>query len=281
MQRPLAPAPRRVPPSIRVANAFNGVSLIGWFLVGFSSIFMWVFVGNADLSFVTFRGEVAKAAGRVTRVEETNASENDTKVVATHYEYSVAGNPFNGVAYATGRSKSVGENVEIEYTAADPAKSRIPGFRRAMFSPFVLFVLIFPAVGAGLIYAGLRVGHRRNHALEHGVLTSGKLVEKRATNVRVNNQPVYEFVFEFTARDGRRHQAAVRSNAPAALEDERAEPLLYDPSDPSRVYVLDEAPARPQINEAGELVGRLSAFGRLVIPTAVIAANVAVYVLMS
>ncbi|HEX6178719.1 MAG TPA: DUF3592 domain-containing protein [Thermoanaerobaculia bacterium] len=280
MQRPFAPAPRRVPLSIRVANTFNMFSQIGWFLLAFSSIFVWVFVGNADLSFVTFRGEVAKAVAQVTKVEETNASEDDTKVMATHYQYSVAGQPFSGVAYSTGSSKSVGERVEIEYKPATPAQSRIPGMRRAMFSPFVLFVLIFPAVGAAFVYAAFRVGRRRNHALEHGLLAAGRLVEKNPTNMTVNDRPVWEMVFEFTARDGQKHRATANTTDAERLEDEHTEPLLYDPEDPSRAYVLDEAPARPEVNDVGELLGRPAAYARLVLPAIVILGNAAAYVLL-
>ena len=280
MQRSLAPAPRRVPLSIRVANTFNLFSQIGWFLLGFSSIFVWVFVGNADLSFVTFRGELAKAVAEVTKVEETSASEDDTKVMATHYQYSVAGRSFSGVAYATGSAKSVGERVEIEYRAATPEQSRIPGMRRAMFSPFVLFVLLFPAIGAAFVYGAYRVGRRRNHALANGLLTTGRLVEKNRTNMTVNDQPVWEMVFEFTARDGRKHRATASTTNPERLEDEHTEPLLYDPDDPSRAYVLDEAPARPEVNGVGELLARPAAFGRLVLPAIVILGNAAVFVLL-
>ena len=281
MQRPLAPAPRRVPLSIRVANTFNMFSQIGWLLLGFSSIFVWLFVGNADMSFVTFRGEVARAAGQVTRVETTHASEDNQKVMATHYQYSVAGQPFSGVAYSSGVVKNAGERVEIEYKPEAPAESRIPGMRRALFSPAVLFVLVFPAVGAGFVYAAYRVGRRRNHALEHGVLASGRLIQKNETNMTVNDRPVMKMVFEFTARDGQRHRATASTTDPARLEDDHAEALLYDPDDPLRAYVLDEAPARPEINHAGELVGRPAAFGRLILPAMVIAGNAAAYLLRS
>jgi hypothetical protein len=264
-----------------VANSFNMVALIGWFVLGFSSIFVWTFGANADLSFLTFRGEVQKAIAEVTKVEETGASENKQKVMASHYQYSVAGRPFTGIAYATGSSLDPGQKVEVEFKPDDPSRSRVPGFRRAMFGPFVLFILVFPAVAIGLIYGGWRMGRRRNHALEHGLLANGKLIARNPTNITVNKQPVWEYVFEFTARDGRRHQAKARTTNTWALEDEDTEPLLYDPADPERAYVLDEAPARPELDDRGEIVGRPLAFARLLLPGIVIAANAAVVVLMT
>src|SRR5688500_18129637 len=98
--RPLPPPPRHVPLSLRVASLFNGAALIGWGVFGFGSIFLWAFGANADLSFVTFRGETRQAPARVVKVEATNASEGKVRIMASHYEYSVAGKPFQGVAYA-------------------------------------------------------------------------------------------------------------------------------------------------------------------------------------
>jgi hypothetical protein len=276
MQRMFAPPPRRVPLTLRIANQFNVVAQIGWAVLGFTSVFVWVFIGNADLSFITFRGELDKAAGRITRVEETSASENDVRVVANHYEYSVAGKPFQGIAYATGQSLPVGQTVDVEFTPADPAHSRIPGMRRAMFGPAILFVAIFPVIGLGIVIGVFLWGRKRNSLLENGLFALGTLKDKQPTNVRVNNRPVWELTFDFTTRDGRRHEATARTTDPDRLEDERQEPLLYDPDDPSRAYLLDEVPARPELDDRGELVGRPLAFGRLALPAIVIAANAAV-----
>ncbi|HEU4522740.1 MAG TPA: DUF3592 domain-containing protein [Thermoanaerobaculia bacterium] len=272
MQRPLAPPPRNLPITLRIANLYNLVTLIGFAVLGFGMIFVFTFVANADLSFVTLRGELERVAGRVTRVEETSASENETRVIANHYEYSVAGRPFQGVAYATGQRLSVGETVDVEYKPADPKLSRVPGMRRAMFSPFVLFVAIFPLIGFGMVAGGMAMGGKRNHLLRNGLIAHGTLKEKLPTNITVNNMPVWKLVFEFSARDGRRHEATAKTTDPSRLEDERQETLLYDPDQPSRAYLLDEAPARPQVDDRGELVGRASAFGRLILPLLVLSA---------
>ena len=249
MHRPLSPPPRSVPLTLRIANQFNIVGLIGWAVLGFTSIFVWVFVANADLSFITFRGEVTRAPGRITHVEQTSASENETPVIASHYEYSVAGRPFRGIAYATGGSLPVGQAIHVEYATDDPAKSRIPGMRRAMFGPFVLFVVIFPVIALAIALGAFLHGRRRNHLLENGILAFGTFKEKLPTNMHVNRRPVWELVFEFTARDGRRYEATARTTDPSRLEDERQEALLYDPDDPSRAFMLDDAPARPQLDE--------------------------------
>lgn len=278
--RPLAPPPRQVPISLRVAALFNLTGLIGWGVIGFGSIFFWTFGRNADLSFITFRGELKQAAARVVKVEPTSASENDVRIVANHYEYSVAGKPFQGVAYATGQGLSVGETVNVDYKPGAPEESRIPGMRRGMFGPFVLFILIFPLIGAGLAAGGFVWGRRRAQLLGSGMFTFGTLKEKNPTNMTVNKMPVWELVFEFMARDGRRYEAKARTSQTARLEDDHQEPLLYDADDPSRAVLLDDAPARPQLDERGELVGRPMALARLIVPALVIGGNVAVAMLV-
>lgn len=279
MQRPLATPPRNVPVTLRIANLYNLITLIGFAVVGFGMIFVFTFVANADLSFITLRGELERARGRITRVEKTNASENETPVIASHYEYSVAGKPFQGIAYTSGESRSVGETVEVEFKPTEPDVSRIPGMRRAMFSPFVLFVAIFPLIGLAIVFGGLGRGRKRNHLLQYGLVSNGTLKDKYPTNVRVNNAPVWALVFEFAARDGRKYEATARTTNPARLEDERQEPLLYDPDDPETAYLLDEAPARPQVDHTGEFIGRPSAYLRLVLPVIVFTAIAAAVML--
>ena len=266
--------PRRVPLSLQVVNFFNGFSQIGWLLFGFGMIFFWVFTLNADFSFATFRGPHETVSGRVTSVENTNASENDVQVQANHYEYAVAGNLMTGTSYSTGASATPGDTVTIEYDEDDPARSRIEGMRRAIFGPAVAFVNIFPFVGLVLLIPATITGMKRNRLLREGLVANGKLISKSPTNMTVNRRPVMELRFEFTARDGRRYEAKARTTDTDRLEDEATEPLLYDPSDPERAYLMDEAPARPEIEPNGDLRGNAAAaIRKLILPAIVIAAH--------
>ena|SRR5947209_2882398 len=269
-----APPPRRVPFSLSILTTLNPLAQIGWFILGFSSIFFWVFVGNADFSFITFHGAINSVRGVVTRVETTGASEDRTQIRANHYQYSVAGRPFSGVSYSTGEAVASGDDVEVEYKAGAPEVSRIAGQRRRTFGPAVAFVLIFPLVGLGLVVGATTWGSKRARLLRDGVLTTGVLKSKQATNTTVNSRRVYELTFEFTARDGRRCQAKARTSLTQRLEDEREEPLLYNPDNPSDAVMLDDAPSRPQLDESGGLAARpVAARLAMIIPAVVIAAN--------
>jgi|SRR5215212_1584188 len=272
----LAPPPRRVPLSLLLLNLFNGFAQVGWGVFGFGMIFAWIFIGNADFSAITFRGPHAQSHGRVTRVEETGASVNDRPVIANHYEFSVAGTRYSGKSFSTGGRKSEGDEVTIEYDENHPERSRIEGMRRAQFGPAVMLVSIFPAIGLLFVLFSTRSGLRRNQLLRDGLLANGKLLGRERTNVTINDRPVWRLTFEFTGRDGQRHEASASTTDTDRLEDESTEALLYDPQNPSRAYVLDEVPARPEFEPNGELRGRTSGYFSAIVPGLVIAANLLV-----
>ena len=272
------PPPRRVPTSMALLNVFNGFAQIGWFVFGFGMIFFWAFAGNADFSVITFRGDIATTSGKVTSVEETGASENESPVKAAHYQYSVAGEWLKGTSYTTGGSPGVGEEVTVEYASSNPLRSRIEGMRRAQFGPWAIIVSIFPLIGFLILYFAGKSGLKRTRLLRTGIFTTGKLAGKEPTNMTVNDRRVYELTFAFTSRDGRRCEATARTSDPTRLEDESQEPLLYDPEDPSRAFLLDELSGRPEIDGLGELQGRpMAAAMALIIPAIVIGAHAAYF----
>lgn len=273
-----AAPPRNVPLSLRIVNFFNGFAQIGWAVFGFGMIFFWAFAGNADLSFATFRGNIQRVKGRVTSVENTSASENHQQIQASHYDYNVGGEWFSGKSYSSGSAPAKGDDVTVEYVEGNPGKSRIEGMRRALFGPWVILVAIFPAVGFVILYFSSASGAKRNRLLREGILAQGTLVDKEPTNVTINNRPLWEFTFEFTDRNGQRREAKCRSTDTNRLQDEPTEALLYDPQSPERVYVLDEAPARPKF-ENGELTGRpVAAMLALILPGIIFLINATIAV---
>ena len=265
------PPPRRVPLSLRIVNFCNGAAQVGWGVFGFGMIFFWVFGTAADFSFLTFRGD-GRVVGRVTAIEATNASENEQRVMASHYEYSVAGRPFQGTSYTTAATPHEGAEVTVEFDPDDPRRSRIAGMRRTEFGPAAMLVVIFPFVGLIILIFALRTGVKRNHLLREGLLTTGTLVSKEPTATTVNKRRVWKLTFEYIDRAGQRREVEARTTDTERLQDEKAEPLLYDPSAPStRAYMLDEAPARPTFDADGQLEARpLAAVVALFIPALVI-----------
>jgi hypothetical protein len=273
--RPSDP-PRAVPFMVRLRVLFgDGVHQFGWLFFGFGMIFVWVFVGQLDWSFLTFRGPLATCPGVVTGNASANASENKQDVFRIGYTFTTPGGQERaGVSYALGSGPAVGSKVTVEYHAENPGRSRIQGLRTGAFSPFAMFVVIFPLIGAVFVAFGLRRGVRGVRLLAHGLLAEGKMVARSATSMRVNKQTVFEYTFVFTAEDGKLYQAVGRTHT-GLLEDEDREPLVYDPWDPRRAVMLGCLPGDPRIDEDGRIRVKhpLAGLAAAVIPLAAIVGN--------
>jgi hypothetical protein len=258
----LEPAPRHVPLFLRMSLLWGSmVQLIGWVFVGVGLLVSAIFLPQTDLSVVTFPSEPSLAAGRVTGIRATNATINDRPVMEITYEYTLDnGDRWRDRSYVTGAELALGEgsNVAVEFDPAQPDRSRIQGTRRAPFGPFVLFVVIFPVIGVVIVLAGLPRGVRQVQLLRSGRPARGRILDVRATNVTINDQPVMELTFEFTTEDGARVRAVDRTLRPQVVEDDEEEELLYDPQRPHRATLLDHLPGSPRVDAKGRLHARLA-----------------------
>lgn len=260
--------PRQVPWSTRLTALFgSGLQSFGWLFFGFGMIFVFVFVGSVDVSsFFKFRGTLENAEGVILSSEKTNYSEGGsgrrsgtrrkgTPIYRHDYTYEVNGVTQQGVSYSKGGALAVGQKVKIEFPQGQPATSRIQGMRTAPFGPGVLFVLIFPLAGLGMVVPGLFSGWRNLVLLTRGELARGRLIEKKKTNTQINKQYVYKLTFQYTDQFGQNHQVETKTHRPEKLEDDTEERLLYDPLRPSRATFVDTLPGAPMVSEEGNVAG--------------------------
>jgi hypothetical protein len=191
----LAPPPRQV--SLGVwCNLLGGpVTLAGSGVFAFGMIFALLFgpaanpVGAWRLS---QRRQVAQ--GWLEKEEKTHFSEGggdgDPGTPVYRYDYTFAlpdGTPVHGRSYSVGQRFQVpppGQPaprvaVTVEYDPEHPATSRIQGTRTSPFSPWVLFVVLFPAVGLLIAVGGLLAGWRRGRLLRDGELVSATVTTCR------------------------------------------------------------------------------------------------------
>ena len=275
--------PREVPPTVRLRVLFGGVfSQLGWFFFGLGMLFVWLFLPNADLtSFYLFRGQLEQTQGTITASQNTHFTEGGSKhhsgtpIYRHDYTFTAAGNPYGGISYSTASSLQPGMHVTIEYPRGNPSISRIHGMRRAPVHPFVLFVLIFPLVGAGFLIPSLKQGSKANRLLANGKVAFGTFQSKVATNTRVNDRTVYKLTFQFTTDTGQTCQAVARTYQPEQLEDGQQHEVVYDPLTPSYAVMVDNLPGSPEIDERGVIqpAGFGSAVGVTFLPALVIIAN--------
>ncbi len=269
----LALPPRSVPVPVLVQVLLGGFgNQFGWLFFGFGMIFVWAFGAFASLTPVYFwLSRVETAPGVVAEVHSTHASENDVTVYTNQYVFRVERleAEFRGESYTTGRKFSVGDPVMVEYLSRSPQTSRIQGERSSLFAPWVLcFVGIFPAVGLAFIAVNMQRGVKGSQLLRYGKLTGGKLIDKRPTNTRINEQMVYKLTFEFVADDGQRHTVTANSHQPENLEDETLEKVLYNPYNPKSAVVVDNLPGAPAIDEFGQIqsAGLFKSMAALILP---------------
>jgi len=264
----LEPPPRAVPGGIRHKLLFGGAAnQTGWFLFGFGMIFFWLVALNSEIwSHVLFSGQTEHATGLVTGVGETNTSENERRIHAVDYVYSVGGTEHRGTSYTTVPSSGVGAVVDIEYRKGSPQISRIRGMRRYRFSAWAFMCTILPLTGLGMVVRGLRRGLRDIHVLTRGRAAMGVLIAKELSGAEVNNRPMYALTFRFRAEDGGEHRGVVSALHTIPIEDEPEERLLYDPRHPERIVVVDSLPGDAGIDEQGRLTGGDSSALVLLLP---------------
>lgn len=176
--------------------------------------------------------------------EATGATVNDERIYDYSYRYQVGGKNYIGHGFGPD-GPDEGRPLRVQYLADRPEVSRVEGLRSAPFGPWVVGLAgIFPALGFAFIYFSLRQARKYIHLVRHGILTTGRVGKKVATNTSINRQQVYEVYFSYVAHDGSRHQSSLRTHEPDKLGDEHREPMVYDPSQMSKAVLLDTMPAR-------------------------------------
>jgi hypothetical protein len=244
--RNLAPPPRSVPlPVIAsamfgITGGFGAIFLIAGLL--FTLIFTQGYRPVDDFRLVSSQ---ATARGVITGVSETNATENDMEVYEYEFTFTARNErTYSGRSYTTGRQWSVESAVTVEYVADDPSIARIQGARTSLFEPWVLFVLIFPAVGAVMFGSAAIGGLRQAMLLRYGALADARILSARPTGTSVNEVPVLNYAYEIQTDTGLMFDGSAKSFPGDRIGDEQNEPALYLPSHPKISTLVDAIPLK-------------------------------------
>lgn len=130
----LAPAPRRVPLSLRVQIVLSGIlPLLGWCFLGLGLVLATVFLSMAEPLFDDpFAGPLTTVEGKVVDVQATNAKVNGVRVKAVHFEYSLRDRMQRGTSYTRDAPPAIDATVPVECTRSLPTQARIRGMSTAM-----------------------------------------------------------------------------------------------------------------------------------------------------
>ena len=239
--------PRAVAPNVQIALFFSGFwPILGLIFSVFGIALASIFAAQADLaSLLHLRESDPVTVGKVIHVLPTRSSvgwkrSKAERVFDYHYRYMVKGNAYEGHSYATFGHAAEGGNVLVKYAPGKPSLSRIDGMRAA---PFALGVVAltgaFPAFGLLILYFSIKRFARNLHLVQHGVVTTGRVGRTEATSTTINKQRVFRVFFRFKTADGSEHESFVETHELDRLQDERDEPLVYDPGHPHRAVLLD------------------------------------------
>lgn len=237
----LAPPPRRVPFTV-VCSAMAGTT--GWFGAVFllmGLVFTVIFTaGLHPLDDLRLALEGETATGRITTVVETNSTENEVPVYGYDYAFTTKREQnVTGRSYTTGQEWQNGASVQIDYVPANPVISRIHGARSSSFSVWVLFVLLFPAIGAGMFLSGAGTGLRQVWLLRNGVVADAQVQSAQPTGVSINEVPVLKYTYEIRTAAGETATGTAKSLPADRIGDEQAEPALHLPDNPYRSTLVD------------------------------------------
>jgi hypothetical protein len=205
--------------------------------LAFSLIFT---AGYRPLDDIRLATEGTTARGIVNEVSGTNSTENDVPVYSYRFTFTTRdGGRVTGVSYTTGWRWDVEDTVTVEYVPDLPYIARIQGARSSTFSPWVLFVLVFPAVGAVMFLSAAVGGLREVELLRFGEVADARIVSSRPTGATVNDVPVMEYTYEIVTSAGEVFDGKDKSLLTDRIGDETAEPALYLRSNPRRSTLVD------------------------------------------
>jgi hypothetical protein len=136
-----------------------------------------------------------------------------------------------------------GDKIKILYKQNDPTKSKAVDLRTSMFGGLGVFIALqFVGFGLIVLFFRLRKPLHQISILKSGEIAEAKLLNEKATNVKINKQTVYALTFEFTASNNKIYQVVTKSTNSYNLTDDKLEKLVYNPANPKEFVLVDVLP---------------------------------------
>jgi len=242
-------ARRRLPRALVWRIVFGEpIVAFGWLFAAFGMLCACVFLPMI----VGASRHDRDAVATVTQVERTNNSDNGESIYRVRYAFvDGSGGPQRGALY-TSSPPVERATLRVKYRHDDPSDSQLEGMGSLPFPAFWLILLTLPLGGVGLVAWRLPTARRDLRLLRDGAETRGKLIDKRETQIELNEVPVMALTFAYEV-DGARYTATVKTLKAGPLEDDTYEAMLYDPRAPAQATTLDHLPGSPKIAASGEL----------------------------
>jgi hypothetical protein len=195
----LPPPPRLVPLRLWCHLLAGPATLFGAAFFAFGMIFALIFGRATDpVGLWRLSQRCQRTPGRLVTVEATSFSEGGgdgpgTPIFRCDYTFTLPdGTPMRGSSYTLGEQYKLPAGapplpVTVEYDPDHPATNRIQGTRTSPYPPWVLFVLLFPAMGLLIALVGLAVGRNRGRLLRDGEVAAATVTACRLGTTEGND----------------------------------------------------------------------------------------------
>jgi hypothetical protein len=235
--------PRSVPATLSAQLTIGSVpGLVALPLLLASLVVAWILVPMTDVAALwAWGGDLTHTSGHVVSVHRTGIHVNHRTTLAVEFEHDGR----RATSYATGvGALRAGEVVDVEYPVGRPERARIAGMRAQPMSPWLLLTFTPPLL-AGLVLLGIAIvlGRRGLRLLRDGAVTTGTLVAREPTSMRVNGRRVYRLVYDYRGSDGHPARAVGRTHRVAERTEAQ---IVYDP-DGRAAIPIGCLPGQPSI----------------------------------
>ncbi len=235
-----------IPLRIRLLHNFGRSSFnIGFLfaLIGLAFVVYFSFELNWKI-ILADKTDFKTASAVITEFQETQYTIDENPLFEYHYRYSVAGmEPNSGSFLEYAGSYRTGQEIQIEYLIKAPEVSRFAGKDRRNYDKVMFLAGIGGLlVGFSFLYPSCRKTRRERKILMAGLPSKGKLIHAEPTNLKFNEQTVYNLTYEYATLQNQSQKLSVRSHMIRNLSEEYTENLIYDPRKPSRAVIVDTLP---------------------------------------
>lgn len=235
-----------VPFRIRILFLFGRTSFIIGFLftlIGLAFIIYFSMQLNWNILFAG-KNDLVTTSGFITSLNETLYKENERPLYEYRYRYyDEAEILYSGFFLEYGDFYEPGQEITIEYLKDSPEVSRFAGKDRQNYDQIMFLAGIGSIIiGFLFLYPSYRRTKRERKIIMMGRPAEGKLIYAEPTNMRVNEQPVYNLTYEYYTSLAKVQKLSIRSHMIRNLSDEHSEILIYDPSNPDKAVVVDTLP---------------------------------------
>ena len=189
-------------------------------------------------------GDKTEVNGTVTYAEWTGVSINEVDIM--QYDYTFASPEIGewfGTSYGPDGSTDVGQTVVVQYNSDNPMMSRIQGLDTSTSGFFgMLAFLVFFIPMILLLRFLFKKGKLKLKIIQNGTLAEGKLVEEKETGMRINDQPVIAYKFEYSIGSSN-YYVTTKTHEVDKIGDERTELIVFHNDYPEKAIVVDSLPS--------------------------------------